>query len=80
MRNVQTLTTEQIAFAIAKAEEGTGPNFAPSPEGIARAKARLDNIADSFGFNPQELRGDQPAKVQDRYFEPEQQFKDAGIA
>lgn len=79
MRSIQTLTTGQIAFAIAKSEEGTGPNFAPSAEGQARVKARLDNIAEAFDFDPRALRGDQPVTVQDRYFETERQFRDAGV-
>lgn len=74
MRTIQTLTTQNLAYALAKSEEGTGANFAPSDEGVARIKRRLDNIAESFDFDPQELRGDQSAKVQDRYFETERQI------
>ena len=79
MRTIQTITTAQLAAAIAKSEEGTGPNFAPSADGQARVKARLDNIAEAFDFDPQALRGDQPANVQDRYSETEQQFRNAGV-
>jgi len=67
MRTVQTLTTHQIAAALAKAEEGGNVNTPANPARVDAIADRLNTLADERHFNPEELRGDQPAILQDAY-------------